>query len=218
MKLLLFVCVIFISVLFVNAQTEKTFTDLKNEGNAAIQINDFPHALDLYEQALVKMGNQSIVDTSMIYDMGYCAFRAKNNEKALKYFDRAISMNYNTVNAYLYKADVYKLMKNKAESLKSLEAAYAIDPNDSKVKSKLAGVYIKEANVYYTAGAIILKNAANDVAAAKYKITDEPYKQAGNKAKVEFGKVLPLAEKALSYDPGNVTAKQLKTSCENALK
>ena len=121
MKRLFLVSVMFISVVFVNAQTEKTFADLKDEGNAAIQILDFPNALDLYEQALAKLGKQPITDTSMIYNMGYCALKAKNTEKALKYFDQAISMNYKMVNAYLYKADVYKLMKNSVESLKSLE-------------------------------------------------------------------------------------------------
>ena len=119
MKRLFYVFIMCMSVLAVNAQVvEKTFADLKNEGNAAIKIKDYPKALDLYEQALVKWGDKPVADTSMIYNMGICAISAKNYEKALKYFDQAILMNYKKVNSLLYKAEVYRLTKNDAESLK----------------------------------------------------------------------------------------------------
>lgn len=218
MKRFFLVCVMFISVLFVNAQAEKTFADLKNEGNAAVKINDFPKALDLYEQALAKLGTQPIADTSMIYNMGYCALKAKNNEKALKYFDLAISMKYKTVSAYLYKAEVYKLMKNDAESLKSLEAAYAIAPEDVKVKSKLATYYVKSATSFYSKGSSIINKVNGDITAGKLKTTDPAYIAAEQKAKDEYSKALPFIEKALSFDPNNATAKQLKDACETALK
>lgn len=218
MKRFFLVCVMFISVLFVNAQAEKTFADLKNEGNAAIKINDFPKALDLYEQALAKLGSQPIADTSMIYNMGYCALKAKNNEKALKYFDQAISMKYKMVNAYLYKADIYKLMKNDAESLKSLEAALAIAPNEVKVKSKLATYYVKSATGFYSKGSSIITKVNGDITAGKLKTTDPAYIAAEQKAKDEYGKALPLIEKALGFDPANATAKQLKDAIDAAMK
>ena len=45
MKRLFFVFVLCIGVLVVNAQVvEKTFAELKNEGNAAINAKDFPKA------------------------------------------------------------------------------------------------------------------------------------------------------------------------------
>ncbi|MFY9152242.1 MAG: hypothetical protein WAO52_09520, partial [Prolixibacteraceae bacterium] len=64
----------------------------------------------------------------------------------------------------------------------------------------------------------ILKDAAADVAAAKYKTTDDPYKEAEAKAKDEFKKALPILEKALSFDPANAQGKQLKDACEQMLK
>jgi len=206
-------------VLAANAQVvEKTFAELKNEGNAAVAAKDYPKALELYEQALVKLGDKPIADTSMIYNMGYCAYSAKNYEKALKYFDQAISMNYRKVNAYIYKADVYKATKNDAESLKSLEAAYAISPADTKVLSKLASYYVKEANSFYSKGSAIILKANKEITAGKLKTTDPAYLTAIQKAKDEYQQALPLIEKALGYDANNATAKQLKAACEQAMK
>jgi len=219
MKRLFYVFIMCMSVLAVNAQVvEKTFADLKNEGNAAIKIKDYAKALDLYEQALVKLGNEPIKDTSMIYNMGICAVSSKNYEKALKYFDQAISMNYKKVNSLLYEAEVYRLTKKDAEQLKTLEAALAISPEDPKVKSKLASYYVKGANEFYAKGSAIITKANGEITAGKLKTSDEPYKQAEKQAVDEFKKALPLVEKALGYDANNATAKQLKSACEAAIK
>ena len=219
MKKLFFVVVMFISVLIVNAQiVEKTFADLKNEGNAAIKANDFPKALDLYEQAMVKWGDKPIVDTSMVYNMGICAIKAKSWDKALKYFDKAISMNYKKVSSLLYKSDVYRITKNNTENLKALEAALALSPEDAKVKSKLATYYVGEANTIYTKGSAIILKVNNDITAGKLKTTDPAYIAAEQKAKDEYTKAMPLIDKALSFDPANKTAVQIKSAIEQALK
>ena len=195
MRKLFFVVVMFISVLAVNAQVaEKTFADLKNEGNAAIKANDFPKALDLYEQAMVKWGDKPIVDTSMVYNMGICAIKAKSWDKALKYFDKAISMNYKKVSSLLYKSDVYR------------------------IKSKLATYYVGEANAIYTKGSAIILKVNNDITAGKLKTTDPAYIAAEQKAKDEYTKAMPLIDKALSFDPANKTAAQIKAAIELALK
>lgn len=197
---------------------EKTFAELKNEGNKAITAKDYQSALNLYEQALGKLGDKPLADTSMIYNMGYCAFSIKNYEKALKYFDQAYSMNYKKVNSLLYKADSYKALKNDAESLKALEAAYAIAPDDAKVKSKLAAYYVKSANSFYSKGSNMILKANNEITAGKLKTTDPKYIDIDKKAKEEYNKALPLVVKALEYDPANETAKKLKDACEMAIK
>ena len=199
------------------AQDEKSAIDFKNEGNDALRAKDYPKALQLFEQALAKWGEEP-KDTAMVYNMAYCAFQGKNYDKALKLFDESIALDYKKETAFLYKANTYKALKNDEEYVKTLEAALASSPDDSKVKSMLAIVYVKEANVFYSAGATILKSAAADVAAAKYKTTDAPYKEATENAKEEFKKALPVIEKALDYDPANATAKQLKAACEQAIK
>lgn len=219
MKRLFFVLMMSLCILAVNAQVvEKTFADVKNEGNAAIKVKDYVKALELYEQALVLWGDKPIADTSMIYNMGICAMSSKNYEKALKYFDQTIAMDYKKVNSLVYESDVYRLTKKDAESLKTLEDALAISPEDAKVKSKLAAYYVKQANAFYAKGSAIITKVNGDITAGKLKTSDEPYKQAEKQAVDEFKKAMPLIEKALEYDATNATAKQLKSACEQAIK
>lgn len=189
-----------------------------SEGNNAIKNKDFPKALEFYEKVMAKMENKPIADTSMIYNMGYCAMISKNYDKALKYFDQVISLDYKKVNALVNKADIYRITKNNAENLKSLEAAYAIKADDPKVLSKLASYYVGEANSFYAKGSAIINKVNSQITAGKLKTSEEPYKQAEKQAAEEFKQALPLAEKALSFDPTNASAKQIKSGCEQMMK
>jgi len=219
MKRIFFVCLMLIGVLGANAQVvEKTFAELKNEGNAAVNAKDYAKALELYEQAIAKLGESPITDTMMVYNMGSFAFRAKNYEKAIKYFDQSFTMNRMKVSSLLSKSDVQKVMKNDAESLKTMEVAYAIAPKDAKVKTKLGGYWAKEASTVYAKGVDILNKANAEVTAGKLKPNDAAYKTALQDASAEFKKAMPLIEKALGYDETNATAKQLKAACAAALK
>ena len=219
MKRFFFIIVMCLGFMALNAQVvEKTFAELKNEGNTAINAKDYKTALDLYEQALVKLGNEPIADTSMIYNMGICAYSVKNYEKALKYFDQSISMNYKKVNSLIFESDTYKAMKKDAESLKALETALSIAPDDAKVKSKLASYYVNAAMGFYSKGSAIFTKMNNDITAGKVKTTDPTYLTAEQKAKDEYTKALPLIEKSLGFDPANKTATQLKTAIQVALK
>ena len=214
----LFLAIAFCFGIFVGfAQDEKSAIDFKNEGNDALRAKDYPKALQLYEQALSKWGDTP-KDTAMVYNMAVCAYQTKSFDKAIALLDEAIALDYKKETAFLYKANIYKISKNDVEYEKTLEAALANFPDDAKIKGMLATVYLKEANVFYTAGATVLKDAAADVAAAKYKTTDQPYKDATEKAKDEFKKALPLVEKALAIDPENATGKQLKAACEQNIK
>jgi len=219
MKRIFVVCLMLIGFLAANAQVaEKTFAELKNEGNAAVKANDFPKALDLYEQAIAKLGESPITDTMMVYNMGLFAVRAKNYEKALKYFDQSFTLNRMKVSSLLSKSDVLKVMKNDAESLKALEAAYAIAPKDAKVKGKLANYYVSQVSPIMAKGGEIINKAGAEVNAGKMKTSDAAYKTEIQGAKAEFEKALSLCEKALSYDENNAAAKQLKAACQQALK
>jgi tetratricopeptide (TPR) repeat protein len=219
MKRIFFVCLMLIGVLAANAQVvEKTFAELKNEGNAAVKAKDFPKALELYEQAIAKLGDSPITDTLMVYNMGSFALRAKNYEKALKYFDQSFSMNRMKVSSLLSKSDVLKTMGNDAESLKAMEAAYAIAPKDVKVKGKLASYYVSQVSPLMAKGGEIINKAGAEVTAGKLKTSDDAYKTKIQEAKAEFEKALLLCDKALGYDESNAAAKQLKAACQQALK
>ena len=217
MKRFFLALVLCFGVLVSFSQDEKTGIDFKNEGNEALRAKDYAKALQLYEQALSKWGDEP-KDTAMVYNMAVCAYQTNDFDKALTLLDESIAMNYKKETALQYKANIYQKTKNDEEYEKTLQSALELSPNDSKIKGRLATVYLKEANVHYTEGAKILKSAADDVAAAKYKTTDEPYKTAVEKAKEHFKMALPTVDKALAIDPENATGKQLKTAIEQNIK
>jgi len=115
------------------AQDEKGAVDFKNEGNEALRAKDYPKALQLYEQALSKWADTP-KDTAMVYNMAVCAYQTKSFDKAIKLLDESILLNYKKETALLYKANVYKMMKNDVEYVKTLEVALANSPNDAKIK------------------------------------------------------------------------------------
>ncbi|HZL10836.1 MAG TPA: hypothetical protein VFC65_12630 [Prolixibacteraceae bacterium] len=211
------------------AQEGKTAVDLKNDGNEALRAKNYSGALQLFEKALNKWNSEPqdsaqielydmTTDTALVYNMAVSAYQSKSFDKAIKYFDESIAMDYKKETSLLYKAYTYRRLKNDDEYLKTLEEALVVSPDDDKVKSLLATIYLKDANVFYTTGAKILKGAAADVAAAKYKTTDDQYIEAVTKANDEFKKALPILEKALSFDPENAQGQQLKAACEQMLK
>lgn len=216
MKRILLVIAICFGVLTSFAQDEKSAIDLKNEGNAALKAKDYKKALGLFEKSLAKWEDET--DNAMVYNTGYCAYKVKSYTKAAKYFGMSIDNKYKTSTAYLYKANSLRKAGDNGAFVETLKAGLTSNPNDSKIKSMLSKFYLKEGNSFYKAGAQILKDAAADVAAGKYKTTDSQYKAALNKSKEEFKKALPLFDKALEITPDDSTAKQLKAACEQNIK
>ena len=189
---------------------------LKNEGNEALRAKDYKKALGLYEKAIANWGDAE-EDKAMNYNAGVCAYKTKSYDSAVKYFAKSIDNNYKVGTSYLYKATCQLKGGDKAAYAATLTEGIEKNPNDAKLKSSLAKYYLKEGNAIYKKGAAILSQAANDVAAGKFKTTDDQYKQATNKAKTEFKKALPLFDKALEIKPGDSTAQQLKAACEQAI-
>ncbi len=189
---------------------------LKNEGNEALRAKDYKKALGLFEKATANWGDAED-DKAMNYNAGYCAYKVKSYDSAVKYFGQSIEANYKVATAYLYKATSQLKGGDKAAYAATLTEGLTKNPNDKKLKSSLAKYYLKEGNAFYKKGAAILSAAASEVAAGKYKTTDDQYKKATNNAKAEFKKALPLFDKALEIKPDDSTAQQLKGACVQAI-
>ena len=198
------------------AQDAVDAVQLKNDGNEALRGKNYKKALELFEKSIANWGDEE-QDNAMIYNAGYCAYKVKNYKKSGQYFDQSIQNNYKTSTAYLYKANSLKKAGDEDGFVATLEAGMAANTNDTKMKSMLSTYYLKEGNAFYKKGASILKKAAADVAAGKYKTTDDQYKKVTADAKVEFKKALPLFDKALELTPNNDTAKQLKAAATQAI-
>lgn len=198
------------------AQEAPDALQLKNDGNDALRDKNYKKALELFEKSLANWGEEE-QDNAMIYNAGYCAYKVKSFDKAVKYFGQSIDSNYKVSTAYLYKANAQRKNGDDEGFVETLEAGIAANSNDTKMKSMLSTYYLKEGNAYYKKGASILKEAAADVAAGKFKTTDDQYKQATTEAKTEFKKALPFFDKALKLTPNDDTAKQLKAAATQAI-
>ncbi len=216
MKRFFLVIVFCLGMIAVFAQDAVDAVQLKNEGNDALRGKDYKKALELFEKSLANWGEEE-TDNAMVYNAGYCAYKTKEYEKAAKFFGQSIDSKYKTSTAYLYKANSLLKSGNEEGFVETLETGIAANPNSSKMKSMLSKYYLKEGNAFYKEGAAILKQAATDVAAGKYKTTDDQYAKATAKAKAEFKKSLPLFDKALELTPNNDTAKQLKAAATQAI-
>ena len=217
MKKLLIVFTLILGVFAAIAQDEKTAVDFKNEGNDALRDRDFKTALELFEKAIAEW-DQEEADYAMIYNAGFCAYQVKQFEKAIGFFNDAISHDYRVANAYLYVANSYRQLGNDAEYEATLLKGLEAEPEDDKMKEMLATFYLREGNKFYRAGAKILQDAAADISAGKYTTNDDQYKEAEANAAVEFKKALPYFEKALELNPDNATGKQLYDACKQMIK
>lgn len=211
-----FVIVVFCisAVGFINAQDAVT---LKNEGNDALRSKKYAEALEKFEKSLAAW-DDSDADNQMIYNTGYCAFKTKNYNKAIKYFNQSISAGYKAENAIRYKAFSYSKLSDTDSYLKTLEEGINKYPNSKSIKTDLTKFYNKKALKHYNKGAEILKAAATDVSAGKYKTTDDAYLAEIDKAKKEFKAAIPFLDKAQKYSPNDATAKKIRKGCEDNLK
>ena len=216
MKRFFLVTVFCLGVIAGFAQDAVDAVQLKNDGNEALRGKNYKKALELFEKSIANWGDQE-EDKAMTYNAGYCAYKTKNYPKAIQYFGKSINDKYKVSTAILYKANSQRLSGNSEGFEETLEAGIADNPNNTKMKDMLATHYLKEGNAIYKKGAAILKKAAGDVAAGKYKTTDPQYAKATADAKVEFKKALPYFEKALKVAPNDATAKQLKDACTQAI-
>jgi len=196
-----FILVLLIGLTFsVFAQEEKTAVDYNNEGNEFVRNKDFKSAYESYTKAIELYEAEGKVDTNLIYNTGYCAYKTKKYDEALSYLEKSIEFEYKKAKPYIYVAQV----KNKKKDYAGMEAIltsglekYATDKNLLKL---MGSCYLKQGLVFYNEGNKI-KKAAND---SGLNVSDpDSFKAEYAKANSKFQEALPLFEKSYKYSPKN---------------
>lgn len=190
---------------------------LKNEGNALLKEKNYAEALTKFEKALAAWGDKE-ADNPMVYNTGYCAYKAKDYNKAIKYFTKSAEAGYKAETAIRYKAFSNLKLKDEEGYVNTLVAGLDKHPDSKAIKKDLVKHYSKKASKEYNKGAQILKQAASNVGAGKYTTADDAYKAELAKAKKTFKAALPYCEKALGYNPVDANALKLKKGCEANLE
>ncbi len=103
-----------------------------NMGVEAYNKQEFASALNAFEtysmsnDAIGKYTGKSVIDTNVIYYMGFSAYSSKNNEKAKMYLSELASKyKYKEASAYQTLADIYKSEKDTAKALEVLNMGLA---------------------------------------------------------------------------------------------
>ena len=114
---------------------------------------DYPHAVEFFEKAVAASDE---TDASLIYNAGIAAYRGKLLEKAVELFGKSAEIGYNAETAIYYKAIALNKLGKDDEYEETLKQGAEKFPEDEKITSALANIYVSEANDLYKKGAAIL--------------------------------------------------------------
>jgi len=185
---------------FIGFAQEKDAITLKNEGNEAYKNKDYSAAYSSYSAALMLLEKDGIVDTTYIYNAGYCAFKAEKLDQAIPYLQKSIELNYKEEKPYVSLGQVYMKQDNLPKMEQVLTQGLAKYPEDKTLKKLMSHCYLKQGLEFYKVGNDI-KSKANT---SGLNTSDpESFKSEYAKADEEFKKALPLMEKSVSYDEKN---------------
>lgn len=196
MKRVLLSIVLVLSVVLLNAQ-DKSAKDYKIEGADAYKAKDYQTGLNSFEQAIKLYEADGKTDTSLYFNAAICALKVKDYDKSISFFDRSIELDYKSCKSQYYKATVLKKRKDYA----TMETVC----NDgiekcSNYKDKMNDLLFQ---YYLKSGLDIFNGAAKMQADITPLASSEPdkYKAEMENVKAEFGKSLPMLEKAQAISP-----------------
>ena len=196
------------------AQEEKSYVELKNEGNEALKGKDFGKALELYESSIAVWPAEEAMDAAMVYNAATCARRINNHEKAIELYTKSQELDYKADLSAYYKANAFQDLGRETEMeeflLKSIEE-YKTSSVIGHMKKLLVTYYLKQGVEPYNRASQILASAAN--------ADPSQYEEITAKANEAFTEAKPWFEKALALDAANENAlAAIKTIDENLSK
>jgi len=178
--------------------SEKTGIEYNNEGNEFVRNKDFKSAYNSYLKAIeIFDADGSVIDNNLIYNTGYCAFKAKKYDEAIPYFEKSIEIAYKESKPYIYLTQVY-MKKKDLENMEKWVLAGLEKYESDKSLNKLAGIcYQKQGLIFYKEGNKI-KKVANE---SGWNESDpDKFTAEYARADKEFEKALPFIEKAYKYN------------------
>lgn len=115
-----------------------------NKGIEYFNAEDFKKALAAFETSLKidKITEPGKVDSMIIYNSGIAADRAKNYEKAIKYYTKTCQMDYEGSKVYGYLANVYKAKGDTVQYIKTLETGIEKHPESVPIIFELINYYL----------------------------------------------------------------------------
>lgn len=179
---------------------DKSAVDLNNEGNAFVRNKDYESAYASYTKALELYEAEGKVDTNLIYNAGYCAYKSKNYEEALPYLEKSIEFGYKKAMPFIYVAQINSKSKDYSKMETTLTAGLEKYPKDKNLNKLMGSCYLKQGLVPFTEGNNIKKKANES---GLNESDPELFKAEYAKAGIKFKEALPMFEKAYTYNSKN---------------
>lgn len=214
MNLKYLLSVSFLALVFTGAifAQEKTFVELKNEGNDALRNKDYKKAFELFEQSMASWEEETPLEESLVYNTATCARRIDKYEDAIKYYKKSVEMGFNEDISSYYIAFSLNKMDKKEEMADFLTTAV-----DKYKDSKYVGHMKKMLVTYYLQQGAEPYNRASQILASAANADPSQYDEIKAKANDAFSEAKPWFEKVTKYDPGNANAKASLTEINNRL-
>ncbi len=193
--LMLFVA---LAALSTNAQ-DKGAIDYNNEGVGSYKAKDYKAAFESFKKAIeLYEAAGEVVTEDLVYNTGYCAFKAKKYEESLPFFEKSIAAKYKASKPYIFQTQSYMKLKDIENMEVSVVAGLELYPEDKSLNKLAAVCYSKQGVVYYKGGNQI-KKAANE--SGMNESDPDGFTAEYAKADLEFQKALPLFEKSYDFNP-----------------
>lgn len=196
-KLGVLVSVLFISIVIF---AQEDANSLKNEGNNAYREKNYKKAFESYAGAIMLLAEENVIDTPLVYNTGYCAYKSKYYDVALEYFQKSAEYKYKKSKPYQYIVSCNMKLKNLDAAEKAVLDGIVSYPDEKKLKDLAGTVYLKKGIVFYNAGNKI-KKAANE--SGMNKTDPEAFKAEYAKADEQYKLAMPFVEKAYEYNSEN---------------
>jgi tetratricopeptide (TPR) repeat protein len=178
----------------------KDANTLIKQGNQAYANKDFLGAYQAYDSALVMLSKEGKVDTTNIYNAGYCALKANKFNEAIPYLEKSIELNYKAEKPYVSLGQVYMKLNDLVKMEKVLSEGLIKYPTNGDLSKLMSNCYLKQGLEFYKIGNDIKSKANNS---GLNKTDTVAFRAEYAKADDQFRKALPYMESAVKYDEKN---------------
>lgn len=175
---------------------------------------DYAKAVESYERAIATADGET---DALVYNAAIAAYRGDMLDKAVELFSKSVENNFRAETALYYKAITLRKQNKDQEYRAALEEGAQKFPQEERITSALANIYVSEGNELYKKGVAILTAANQKVNSGAITTADDAYTNEVEKAKTEFRAAVDVLEKALALDPNNQNAKKLTEASKAVL-
>lgn len=129
----------------IDLQLNELYIGAATKASEAFTTQKYDKALELFELALKIETNpifKNVIDTSMMYNCGLAANNGKNYDKAIEYFGKAASYNYNGGVTYSLLKAAYLAKGDTVKAVETIQKGFELFPNDLSIIVDLVNYYL----------------------------------------------------------------------------